>query len=315
MKIKYDNWEPRQVSLDVVNETNAIIDDFQSQGYKVTLRQIYYQFVKMGEDAMSRFGFPFDHKNNSHNNIKAYKRFGTIVRNGRMAGLISWEAIEDRAREFHKFWFREDETSLIEDLTKYIRFDRWKRQEVYIEVWVEKEALGNVIERACNPYLVPYMACKGYLSSSEAWRGGRRFMKKLNEGKECVLIHLGDHDPSGIDMTRDNQERLDVFTEVPDGVEVQRIALNMDQVELYQPPPNPSKMKDPRAEQYIEQHGMTSWELDALEPRVIEQLIQDHITPHIDAKIWNEVGQEQEYIEGKLQKLSDNWEKVKNEFL
>ncbi|MCU7839738.1 MAG: hypothetical protein KZQ94_10230 [Candidatus Thiodiazotropha sp. (ex Troendleina suluensis)] len=198
------------------------------------------------------------------------------------------------------------------DLPNYIRFDRWDRQDFYIEVWVEKEALGNVIARACDPFLVPYMSCKGYLSASEAWRAGMRFREKLDDGNECILIHLGDHDPSGIDMTRDNKDRLDLFTEIPSGVTVERLALNMDQVHEYSPPSNPAKITDSRAKSYIRRFGRTSWELDALEPQVLERMIQDEFRQYIDMDAWEEVESAENEKRQMLKNIYDNWDQIKH---
>lgn len=99
----------------------------------------------------------------------------------------------------------------------------------------------------------------------------KRFEGYVYQGISPVIIHLGDHDPSGIDMTRDIIDRMDIFEA---GVGVERIALNMDQIELYNPPKNPAKLSDTRAKGYIEKFGSSSYELDALEPRVIRDLIK-----------------------------------------
>jgi len=176
---------------------------------------------------------------------------------------------------------------------------------------VEKDALTSVIERPCGRYRVPYMPCKGYLSASEAWRAGRRFMRKANAGRRCVLIHLGDHDPSGIDMTRDNGDRLELFGE-SSRVEVRRIALNMSQVEQYDPPPNPAKVTDSRAADYIARYGATSWELDALEPRVLDALISDELLGLIDGDRWEETRREEAERREVLAALYDRFEDVAN---
>jgi len=197
MYIQYNNWNPRVDTIAIVVHAEKIIAEYKQAGYTLTLRQLYYQFV-------ARDLIP--------NTERSYKNLGTVITKARMAGMISWDSIEDRNREHHDFYYEEDESVPIKNLPYYIRFDQWARQDTYIEVWVEKESLGGVIARACKPYLVPYMSCKGYLSASEAWRAGRRFKEKLQEGKDCILLHLGDHDPSGIDMTRDNQYRLNTFT-------------------------------------------------------------------------------------------------------
>ena len=292
--IAYENWNPRDESRALVYIANEIIGEYRDEGYILTLRQLYYQFVARG------------HIENSE---KSYKNLGKIITKARMAGMISWQAIEDRNRGHKQYWYDEDYMNPIKAMPDYIRFDRWARQDHYVEVWVEKEALGNVISRACQPYLVPYMSCKGYLSASEAWRAGRRIREKLAEGKRCVVVHLGDHDPSGIDMTRDNRDRLWTFSESP-MVKVERIALNMDQVEEYNPPPNPAKTTDSRSDWYISKYGEISWELDALEPGYLVNLIQNKIEGFIDSDKWNAVGEEEEKHKALLRRVYDNWDLI-----
>lgn len=131
-----------------------------------------------------------------------------------------------------------------------------------------------------------FFASKDYNSQSEQWRAGRHFASYIQKGQRPIIFHFGDHDPSGIDMTRDNQERLSLFAGVP--VIVQRIALNMSQVEEFNPPPNPAKLTDSRAADYIARYGDESWELDALSPRYIEDLIDNAIRKIRNEEIWQQ---------------------------
>lgn len=293
MKIAYQDWKPRKDSLIMVNTANDIIEKYEADGYTLTLRQLYYQFV-------TRLII----KNKERN----YHNLGTLMTKARLAGLVSWESIEDRGRGCLGWAFTEDHMQVIGDLEFQIKFDQWERQDSYVEVWVEKEALSDIVAKACLPRDVPYLSCKGYLSASEAWRSGQRFLEKMNQDKHCVLIHLGDHDPSGIDMTRDNIERLKLFT--GGGVEVRRIALNMDQVEEYKPPPNPTKLSDTRAKDYIRRFGYESWELDALEPRFMVELIQSEIEQYVDQTIWDEVNKEEDEQRKILRKVNEKWNEL-----
>jgi len=127
---------------------------------------------------------------------------------------------------------------------------------------------------------VPCFSCRGYGSASEYWRAAQRIQRQNRDGKECVILHLGDHDPSGIDMTRDITERLATFGA---DVYINRIALNMPQIQQYDPPPNPAKTTDSRAGDYIKRYGVNSWELDALEPKILDELISDNILKYLDA--------------------------------
>ena len=298
MKINYIDWNPKAESIALVKQANQIISDYAEQDLTLTLRQLYYQFVS---------------RDIIENTECSYKNLGKLITKARNAGLISWQAIEDRNREHNTHWSREDDLKLITDLPYYIRFDQWKRQENYVEVWVEKEALGNIIEKACNPLFVPHMACKGYLSASEAWRAGQRIDQMEAQGKRCTIIHLGDHDPSGIDMTRDNDNRISLYGRTVE-CDVKRIALNMDQISEYAPPPNPTKLSDSRAPDYIKKYGKESWELDALEPQILIDLIEETINPLIDWDTWNETLEEEERVSDRLRKLGDNWDEV-SEFL
>jgi len=132
---------------------------------------------------------------------------------------------------------------------------------------------------------------------------------KRNKGQEfrqkTVIFHLGDHDPSGIDMSRDITERLSLFVGRP--VEVRRIALNMPQVEEYGPPPNPAKTTDSRFESYLEKYGDESWELDALEPKVIVELIQKNLRGVMDKARFDEAIEIQEQGRKELNAISDHY--------
>jgi hypothetical protein len=128
-------------------------------------------------------------------------------------------------------------------------------------------------------------------------------------GKRVTILHLGDHDPSGIDMTRDNTERLRMFIEhhygeSNDVFTFKRLALNMDQIEEFNPPPNPAKVSDSRFESYAAAYGDTSWELDALEPTLMRSLIEDEVNNLIDPDQWNDDEEREEKGRNWLLKLS-----------
>lgn len=275
--------------LAMVKQANIIIAAYQRQGFDLTLRQLYYQFV-------SRDLLP--------NTMQSYKRLGDIVVDGRLAGLIDWDAIVDRTRNLESLahWSRPE--NIVEAVSEQFRIDKWARQPHRIEVWIEKEALAGVFERVCEELDVPYFCCRGYTSVSEMWAAGQRLQKYYAKGlrrgghkQTPVILHFGDHDPSGIDMTRDIVDRLKMFAGFSIGVE--RLALNMDQVEQYGPPPNPAKTTDSRYASYIQIHGEESWELDALEPSVLAALVREAVGKFRDDDLWAE--DEQEELDGRAQ--------------
>lgn len=268
---KYLDKRFNDTSLKLIHAANQIIDSYSERGYSLTLRQLYYQFV-------SRDLLP--------NTQESYNKLGDVVSNGRLAGLISWTAIEDRTRNLKGAQTWETPAEIIRSAAAGYQTDRWKHQNFRPEIWIEKDALAGVIAPVCHRMGVNYFACRGYNSQSEQWLAGQRFAGYIKKGQRPIVFHLGDHDPSGLDMTRDNQERLSMFAGV--SIQVVRLALNWPQIQKYDPPPNPAKMTDSRATKYVEEHGDSSWELDALQPEVIEDLIRDALMAIRDEAAWNE---------------------------
>lgn len=295
MKEKFLDIKFRADTLAVIQQANTIIIDYQQQGFKLTLRQLYYQFVSRAL---------LDNKQSE------YKRLGSIIDNGRQAGLIDWDAIEDRTRNLEKPNTWEDPESILHAVASQYREDWWKGQSIYPEVWIEKDALTGVIEPVCEEFQVPYFACRGYVSQSEMYGAAQRLKRIARSGRQPIIFHLGDHDPSGMHMTVDNGQRLDLFMRHA-GVEVVRLALNMAQVEQYDPPPNPAKESDSRFEGYQAEHGDESWELDALNPTVIDQLIRDALEEKIDPEPWQAAKDAEAENRTLLESTSENWERVK----
>lgn len=256
---------------ELIRVCNIVIAEYQAQGLTMTLRQLYYQLVS---------------KNVLPNNDKSYNRLKSAVSDGRLAGLISWTAIEDRQRFVRgRTYFDHPEQAFQQARDGYM-IDRWAGQPFRPVVGIEKDALIGVIEGICHELCVDYTSFRGYSSQSELWRLGQRFADDFRRGQQPIVFHLGDHDPSGIHMTQDLQERLSLFAGVP--IQVVRLALNRQQIEQYDPPPNPAKMSDSRAQAYVEEHGNSSWELDALKPSVLANLIKTSILRLRDETIWNE---------------------------
>lgn len=270
--INYKQYRPTSNTMELIDKANEILTDYESQGFQLTLRQLYYQFVS---------------KDLIQNTEKSYNNLGSVISRAREGGLIDWDHITDRGREVKMRPHWSDGEDFLESVAPQFSLDYWEGQPVRCEVWVEKDALSDIARQAASIYDVPVLANKGYISSSAIWEAAHgRFLH--SDCRHWQVIHLGDHDPSGIDMTRDLQDRLDLFSSRYESnqplteVEVVRIALNMDQIEKYQPPPNPAKTTDARFRSYQERYGNKSWELDALEPSVMVEMIRKAIRSIID---------------------------------
>jgi hypothetical protein len=299
-KLAIRDWSPLPVFEAKIDLVNDIIAEYRASGFNLTLRQVYYQMV-------ARDLIP--------NSLQSYKNLGSLIDKARWAGYIDWEAIEDRTRNYlgHGYWEWDDPGQYLDAAADSYTQNRWMDQPYHVEVWVEKEALIDVVRRAVNYRDGGYFACRGNVSSPEIYNAARRYEDAITRrDKNVLVLHLGDHDPNGIDMSRDNDARL---TEILDhqGVdldrfEFRRIALNMDQVRQYNPPPNPAKSTDSRYGGYIERFGGESWELDALPPQVLVDLIRSEIDQVVDMDRWRVVERREEEGREDLRLLSRNYD-------
>lgn len=268
--------------MEVLEWVEGILEEYK--GYKLTVRQLYYQIVA---------------KDLIKNNQRSYDRIVNIVGDARLAGVLPWTAFEDRGRSLRGHQtYKNAQEAFIESCDRY-KIDLWANQPYRPEVWVEKQALEGVIGEICSELRVDFFATKGYNSLSEQWAAGQRMSRYVQKGQTPIIFHLGDLDPSGWDMTRDNRERLSLFAGVP--VTVVRLGLNMDQVRQHEPPPNYVKVNaygeyaDSRAKAYVEEFDTEqSWELDALSPRIIHDIIRENVMRLRDEELWDERMEEED---------------------
>jgi len=312
-KIAYVDKRFGATALDIIGKSNAICEEFAAQGIELTLRGLYYRLV-------ARDLFPDDRRfrktdagkyvrdpDGTKNADPNYKWLGEIINDARLAGLVDWNHLADVTRRLRVLNHWDDPQQIIDAVAAQYRTDRWANQLEHVEVWVEKDALVGVLNGPCTANDVPYFSCRGYTSQTAMWKAARRLRRIENEGQRVVIIHLGDHDPSGVDMTRDIRERLWMFGAHP---EVIRLALTMEQVEQYDPPPNPAKISDSRSTEYIENYGDESWELDALDPAVLIALINDEIARHRDDDRWDLDTQRMDTERFILGRVSQRWDDV-----
>ena len=287
---QFTEWQPRGEAVKyLLHHSIQVLNEYAGLGYAITLRQLYYQMVSRGL---------------MPNHVQEYKRLGDVIRKAREGGYVDWDAIVDRGRQpvMPPHWRSASE--LMQAAARQFRLDRWADQPHYVEVWCEKDALSSILEPICNQYHVHMMANRGYSSATAMWQAAQRIQDASDREQYPVIIYLGDHDPSGVDMSRDVQDRLDLLSyHTP--IEVIRIALNFDQVQTYNPPPNPTKLTDSRAGSYIAIYGKDSWELDALNPQTLNQIVTDQIENLIDHDLYDQQLLREEAIKLQLQELAE----------
>lgn len=274
MKQKYKNIDFRPATLQTIAICDRIIAEYQAMGFRLTVRQLYYQLV--ARDIIA-------------NTVQSYKTITGVVNDARMAGLLDWDAIEDRTRDFVRRTRWTDGAQILEASASSFHIDMWANQQDRPIVIVEKEALVGVLQDLCYELDVPLLAARGYPSGTVLREFVERDVEEAaDQGQRIVLLHLGDHDPSGIDMSRDLEERIKLFSEEYDAwIELDRLALNYDQITRLDPPPNPAKSTDSRFDSYKKRFGTKSWELDAIAPTELVAIAREAIEKHIDQLAWD----------------------------
>ncbi len=280
---------------EVIEHIKDITDEYSEDGYVLTLRQLHYQLVK---------------SNWIVNHDSAYKKLGNILDDCKYAGIIDWDNIEDRGRLPYIPYYVEGVEDALSDTIDQYRIDRQIGQNVHVELWTEKDALSAILKRSTEKYHIQLVVNKGYTSSSAIYRAYKRCVYNINKGKNIVIMYFGDHDPSGLDMVRDIKERLtfmlekgdERFADVEDFFHVLPIGLTMDQIKKYSLPPNPTKLTDSRANKYIKKFGKTCWEVDALNPKTLTQIVETNIQKIINMKQYDKMVKKEK---SELQELKD----------
>lgn len=283
MKESFIEYKPQLASLELIHEINRIINRYLEQGFTLSVRQIYYQLVTT---------------NTIKNSDASYNRLVGLLTKAREGGFVRWDAIVDRGRPLRGVNFETSPANAMKYLAKKYKLNKNQTQNEHIEVWFEKDALLGVVGQVCQELNVDYMSCRGFPSISVLWRAVHRFP----QGKTPIILALADHDPSGFGITESIAKKLELYGAYD--AEVIRVALNMEQIENYNPPPNPTKLSDSRAAGYVEKYGASSWELDALPPEVLSEIITDNVMAYRNQDKWDFIASQEQKHKQALEEIA-----------
>jgi hypothetical protein len=229
-----------KTTLERIKAINILLNQFGP----MTLRQIYYQLAPLGLN---------------------YRMVQYACQKGRENGLIDIDAIVDRSRPSYGTYKFSSLSELLFHNTNNFQLDYWETEKYKVEIWSEKDALSAILAEEAQKYRVPVRVTRGFLSTSN---------KHTWSDKDTVILYFGDFDPSGlwIDLDLKNNTFLKYF-------HFKRMALTAEQVQQQQLPHVMVKKQDPRAAEYIKEYGKKCWELDALPPDRLRELVRESIEP------------------------------------
>jgi hypothetical protein len=254
--------------------------------YPMTLRQLYYRLVSVGAIPKTEAG---------------YGKLKRLIVGLREDGTVPWDWLVDHTRAVFaaRTWVGIED--LLNDTAKLYRRDLMHQQEVAVQLWAESDSIGSVVAPVADRYCIPTFIGRGYAARGYLWSAARDAVGAYQDGKNVVILHIGDFDPSGVDIFRDVEETLRLYAlavrqrqpvaairstwsdrgvrGLTDWLTFERLALTQEQVDQYHLPARPPKMSDTRTAKFV---GRGTVEVEALPVDALLSIVEQAIVGCID---------------------------------
>jgi len=262
-KVRRKKWNMKPKTRRIVSEAYKLCKEMnETYGQRVSVRQIYYFLFAKGVIQLSDSG---------------YRQVSYVTTKARKRGFIPFSWIEDRSRSpLWEMLYENVEHFLNLTKARYKR-NTWSKQENFVIVLVEKEALAPIVWGIAKEYNVPVFPTKGFSSWSMFVRDIRQLTDYFGKNNSLVVLVLSDLDPSGKHINNDYINKFEFMVKElgfkkPDAIE--RVALTERQVNKYNLPPRKKKYKNKGI--------LNIWELDALNPKDLRSIVKEAIEKYLD---------------------------------
>lgn len=246
----------------IVRELSHHVDTF-------TVRQLFYRCTVAGVIDKTE---------------KGYNKIQQLAVEMRQEGLLDDSLFTDTSRSVYTPAAWESPEEALESLANQYAESPWPKHEVEVEVWVEKEALAEIVKGVCEPYHVTVRVMKGYPSRTAMYRAYNAM--KRRGAKTTVVYQLCDFDASGQGAGYSAYKAIEEFCqrdedngiEVIHGYEFIDLGVTLEQIREWNLPTRPAKEADPRQASFGHKFAV---ELDAMDPPVFKKLIKDAIEQYL----------------------------------
>lgn len=278
-------YRPRAATMELIEHVQRITDRYERQGIRLTIRQVFYQLVA---------------GNRVPNTERQYHDLSDKLTRARRAGLMPLDAYDDHGRIPYTPPVHTSAADAIRNAADRYAADLWRGYR-RVEVWSEKDAARSVLQPVAAAYLCTYQSTRGFMSMSALAAAVRR-----NRRNTWTVLIATDHDPSGLKIADRLAADLDAFT--GGRARVERLALTREQIDRFNPPPQPAKRGDSRHAEYKKTTGTgNAWELDALDPAYLRELFTAAIVERLPDE-WNDRLERMEQDRQRLHAVADNME-------
>lgn len=223
------------------------------------------------------------------NTPACYDNLSKLVTRARLQGLVPWEAITDETRPFCNWSCWRDPQAFIGDQLNGMFKGYWRdlmqSQPNYIEVIVEKNTVFSIVKDVTQQFCIPTMSGRGFCSI-DAYHDV--FVRYRKSGKnKLVLIVASDFDPEGEEIVqvaartmRDDfgVRKLDVI----------KAAITPEQIRQFKLPSTvEAKASSSRYDKFVERHGTSVHELEAMTPEQLQGVVTQAIDGVLDREAFN----------------------------
>ena len=241
-----------------LEERRAALWEIVAEMEPMTVRQVFYQATVRGIVGKTENG---------------YGKVQSDLADMRRSGELPFGWIVDNTRWMRKPTTYDGVAAALRDTARLYRKALWSDADVYVEIWLEKDALSGVVYPVTDLYDVPLMVARGYASLSFLYSAAE-YINRLDV--PTYIYHLGDYDPSGVNAGEKIEETLVELAPDAD-IRFLRVAVLPEQIDAWALPTRPTKTSDSRAKTFA---SAVSVELDAIAPQMLRNLVQDAIERH-----------------------------------
>lgn len=281
-----EKGDKKLIKILFLNDCMTVIRELVDEFKRISVRTAYYQLLSHG-----------------YITIGSYGNFDKVLAEGREEGYVPWDIFIDESKPYDPAY---EGISIDTNVKEYIKdeiesaliapstFNEWEKQNMKVEVWIEKEALKPIIRPIIDKYKVAVQTLRGYPSITKAKEGVERIKSYLEKKLEVKILYLGDFDPSGWNITKVLQEKY-FYKEIKDKrFELRRLGLNFEQLKdiVLDPLPfskNEKKLKEFEKEfkHRFEEAGYEwgKYEIEAMNPKQIQNILEDSLKSCMKDKI------------------------------
>jgi hypothetical protein len=298
-------WRPQKRTEPLLVDIKAVLEEYRSY-LPLTVRQVFYRLVGKGYPKSENF----------------YDTVQGVCNRARRSGRISFGAIRDDGvsrlgGETTTYDNPEEYYRAHEELSNFYRRSWHADQPAFVQVLCEASGMVPMLERAVRDYRVPVASSSGFDSLTVKHDLFQDALRREEEyGQHTVLLHLGDHDPSGVSVYESMSEDLEAFCEYVYGlIEVRRVALTPEQITTRGIATTPDEIKpsDSRSRAFIARGLEPAAQLEAIPPDTLTAIVRLAVESALDLDILRASQAQERRERGQVQEKLDEVNEVLRE--